>query len=68
MKVELIACSRPLPGQCGTANNPMGVTPSPMRVIEQAASVCYDSKPDFEDFAIGCYLLAGAEMIKFLTQ
>lgn len=30
--------------------------------------VGYDSKPDFEDFAIGCYLLAGAEMIKFLTQ
>ena len=22
--------------------------------------VGYDSKPDFEDFAIGCYLLAGA--------
>lgn len=52
MKVELIACSRPLPGQCGTVNNPMGVTPSPMRVIEQAASVCYDSKPDFWDFKI----------------
>ena len=30
--------------------------------------VGYESKPDFEDFAIGCYLLAGAEMIKFLTQ
>lgn len=52
MKVELIACSRPLPGQCGTVNNPMGVTPNPMRVIERAASVCYDSKPDFWDFKI----------------
>lgn len=52
MNVELIACSRPLPGQCGTVNNPMGITPSPMRVIEQAASVCYDSKPDFWDFKI----------------
>lgn len=52
MNVELIACSRPLPGQCGTVNNPMGITPSPMRIIEQAASVCYDSKPDFWDFKI----------------
>lgn len=52
MNVELIACSRPLPGRCGTVNNPMGITPSPMRIIEQAASVCYDSKPDFWDFKI----------------
>lgn len=52
MKVELIACSRPLPGQCGTVNNSMGITPNPMRIIEQAASVCYDSKPDFWDFKI----------------
>lgn len=52
MKVELIACSRPLPGQCGTVTNLIGVTPNPMRVIEQAASVCYDSKPDFWDFKI----------------
>lgn len=52
MKVEMIACSRPLPGQCGTVKNPMGLTPSPMRVIEQAASVCYDSKPDFWNFKI----------------
>ncbi len=28
--------------------------------------VGYDSRPDYEDFAIGCYLLAGSEMIKFL--
>ena len=52
MKVELIACSRPLPGQCGTVTNLIGVTPNLMRVIEQAASVCYDSKPDFWDFKI----------------
>lgn len=52
MNVELIACSRPLPGQCGTVNNPMGITPSPMRIVEQAASVCYDSKPDFWGFKI----------------
>lgn len=52
MNVELIACSRPLPGRCGTVNNPMGITPNPMRIIEQAASVCYDSKPDFWDFKI----------------
>ena len=30
----------------------MGITPNPMRIIEQAASVCYDSKPDFWDFKI----------------
>lgn len=52
MNIELIACSRPLPGRCGTVNNPMGITPNPMRIIEQAASVCYDSKPDFWDFKI----------------
>lgn len=52
MKVELIACSRPLPGRCGTVKNPMGVTPNPMRIVEQAASVCYDSNPDFWDFKI----------------
>lgn len=52
MNVELIARSRPLPGRCGTVNNPMGITPNPMRIIEQAASVCYDSKPDFWDFKI----------------
>lgn len=52
MNVELIACSRPLPGRCGTVNNPMGITPNPMRIIEQAASVCYDSKLDFWDFKI----------------
>lgn len=52
MKVELIACSRPLPGRCGTVKNPMGVTPNPMRIVEQAASVCYDSNPDFWDFKL----------------
>ena len=30
MKVELIACSRPLPGQCGTVTNLIGVTPNPI--------------------------------------
>ncbi len=30
--------------------------------------VSYDSQPDFEDFAIGCYLLAGSEMVKYLRQ
>ena len=30
--------------------------------------VGYDSRPDFEDFAIGCYLLAGAEMVKYLSR
>lgn len=52
MKVELIACSRPLPGQCGTVKNPMDITPNPVRIIEQAASVCYDSEPDFTAFKI----------------
>ena len=52
MKVELIACSRPLSGQCGTVKNPMDITPNPMRIIEQAASVCYDSEPDFAAFKI----------------
>lgn len=52
MKVELIACSRPLSGQCGTVKNPMDITPNPMRIIEQAASVCYDSEPDFTAFKI----------------
>lgn len=52
MKVELIACSRPLSGQCGTVKNPMDITPNPVRIIEQAASVCYDSEPDFTAFKI----------------
>lgn len=52
MKVELIACSRPLSGQCGTVKNPMDIAPNPMRIIEQAASVCYDSEPDFAAFKI----------------
>ena len=45
MKVELIACSRPLSGQCGTVKNPMDITPNPMRIIEQAASVCWILPP-----------------------
>lgn len=53
MKVELIACSRPIPGQCGTVKYPMDIiTSSPMRIVEQAASVCYDSEPDFAFFKI----------------
>ena len=52
MKVELIACSRPLSGQCGTVKNPMDIAPNPMRIIEQAASVCYDGEPDFAAFKI----------------
>lgn len=55
MNVELIACSRPLPGRCGI-NKSLSVAArmfsNPMRIIEQAASVCYDSAPDFASFKI----------------
>jgi thymidylate synthase (FAD) len=55
MNVELIACSRPLPGRCGI-NKSLSVAAcmfsNPMRIIEQAASVCYDSEPDFAAFNI----------------
>lgn len=55
MNVELIACSRPLPGRCGI-NKSLSVAArmfsNPMRIIEQAASVCYNSAPDFASFKI----------------
>lgn len=45
MQVELIAYSMPIKGRC-----------NPMAIVEQCASVCYDSKPDFDKFRIakGC--------------
>lgn len=45
MQVELIAYSTPIKGRC-----------SPMTIVEQCASVCYDSEPDFHDYRIakGC--------------
>ena len=45
MQVELIAYSTPIKGKC-----------NPMAIVEQCASVCYDSEPDFEKFRIakGC--------------
>ena len=45
MQVELIAYSTPIKGRC-----------NPMAIVEQCASVCYDSKPDFDKFRIakGC--------------
>lgn len=30
--------------------------------------VSYDSQPDFDDFGVGCFLLAGAEMAKLANQ
>lgn len=30
--------------------------------------VTYDSKPDFEDYGLGCFLLAGAEIIKLIDS
>ena len=47
MQVELIACSTP-------ANERHKY--NPMKVVEQCASVCYDSEPDFHDYRIakGC--------------
>lgn len=45
MQVELIAYSMPIKGRC-----------NPMAIVERCASVCYDSKPDFDKFRIskGC--------------
>lgn len=45
MLVELIACSTPIKGRY-----------NPMAIVERCASVCYDSKPDFDKFRIskGC--------------
>ena len=45
MQVELIAYSTPIKGRC-----------NPMAIVEQCASVCYDSEPDFDKFRIakGC--------------
>lgn len=55
MNVELIAYSSPMPYQCGTACY-FNTVYNPMHIIEQAASVCYDSEPDFVKFKIakGC--------------
>lgn len=30
--------------------------------------VAYDRKPDAEDFAVGCFLLAGSEMVKWMNE
>lgn len=30
--------------------------------------VTYDSRPDFEDFGVGCFLMAGAEMLRLTRQ
>ena len=48
MHVELIAYSMPVSGRYKC--NPL------MKVVEQCASVCYDSEPDFQDYRIakGC--------------
>ena len=48
MQVELIAYSMPVSGRYKC--NPL------MKVVEQCASVCYDSEPDFHDYRIakGC--------------
>ena len=48
MQVELIAYSMPVSGRYKC--NPL------MKVVEQCASVCYDSEPDFKDYRIakGC--------------
>ena len=48
MYVELIAYSMPVSGRYKC--NPL------MKVVEQCASVCYDSEPDFHDYRIakGC--------------
>ena len=48
MHVELIAYSMPVSGRYKC--NPL------MKVVEQCASVCYDSEPDFKDYRIakGC--------------
>ena len=48
MQVELIAYSMPVSGRYKC--NPL------MKVVEQCASVCYDSEPDFQDYHIakGC--------------
>ena len=45
MQVELIACSTPIEDRY-----------NPMTIVEQCASVCYDSEPDFNKFRIakGC--------------
>lgn len=45
MQVELIAYSMPIKGRC-----------NPMAIVEQCASVCYGSEPDFHDYRIakGC--------------
>lgn len=45
MLVELIAYSMPIKGRC-----------NPMAIVEQCASVCYDSEPDFDKSRIakGC--------------
>lgn len=45
MLVELIAYSMPIKGRC-----------NPMAIVEQCASVCYDSEPDYDKFRIakGC--------------
>lgn len=45
MQVELIAYSMPIKDRC-----------NPMAIVEQCASVCYDSEPDFDKFRIakGC--------------
>lgn len=48
------------------ANGFLGYVQGTGKEPKDSQPVTYDSKPDFEDYGLGCFLIAGAEIIKLI--
>jgi rhamnogalacturonyl hydrolase YesR len=49
---------------CLHPNGFLGYVQGTGKEPKDSQPVTYDSKPDFEDYGLGCFLLAGSEMYK----
>ncbi|WP_372648142.1 hypothetical protein [Draconibacterium sp.] len=43
-------------------NGFLGYVQDPGKELKDGQPVTYTSKPDFEDYGLGCFILAGSEM------
>jgi rhamnogalacturonyl hydrolase YesR len=53
-----------LAGECLHDNGFIGYTQGTGKQPSDGQPVTYDSMPDFEDYGLGCFLLAGSEVYK----
>jgi len=63
----MIKAWRGMSQECVHADGSLGYVQGSGKEPKDGQPVTYDSRPDLEDYGLGCFLLAGSEVYKYLT-